>query len=48
MYGLLMRVSAEAVKELCAKKRHLGGLPASSRFYIPGTVSWAITRTFTC
>ena len=27
MYGLLMRVSAEAVKELCAKKRHLGGLP---------------------
>jgi hypothetical protein len=23
----LMRVSAEAVKELCAKKRHLGGLP---------------------
>lgn len=28
MYGLLMRVSAEAVKELCAKKRHLGALPA--------------------
>lgn len=27
MYGLLMKVSAEAVKELCAKKRHLGGLP---------------------
>jgi len=27
MYGLLVRVSAEAVKELCAKKRHLGGLP---------------------
>jgi len=27
MYGLLMRVSAEAVKELCANKRHLGGLP---------------------
>jgi hypothetical protein len=27
MYGLLMRVSAEAVKELCARKRHLGGLP---------------------
>ena len=27
MYGLLMRVSADAVKELCAKKRHLGGLP---------------------
>jgi Putative transposase/Transposase zinc-binding domain len=27
MYGLLMRVSAEAVKELCAKKRYLGGLP---------------------
>ena len=27
MYGLLMRVSVEAVKELCAKKRHLGGLP---------------------
>jgi hypothetical protein len=27
MYGLLMRVSAEAIKELCAKKRHLGGLP---------------------
>ena len=27
MYGLMMRVSAEAVKELCAKKRHLGGLP---------------------
>ena len=27
MYGLLMRVSAEALKELCAKKRHLGGLP---------------------
>ena len=27
MYGLLMRMSAEAVKELCAKKRHLGGLP---------------------
>ena len=27
MYGLLMRVSAEAVKELCAVKRHLGALP---------------------
>ena len=27
MYGLLMRISADAVKELCAKKRHLGGLP---------------------
>ena len=27
MYSLLMRVSAEAVKELCAKKRHLGALP---------------------
>ncbi len=27
MYGLLMQVSADAVKELCAKKRHLGGLP---------------------
>jgi hypothetical protein len=27
MYGLLMRVSAEAVRELCAIKRHLGALP---------------------
>jgi hypothetical protein len=27
MYGLLMRVAAEAVKELCAKKKHLGALP---------------------
>ena len=27
MYGLLMRVSAEAVRELCADKRHLGALP---------------------
>jgi len=27
MCGLLMRVSADAIKELCAKKRHLGGLP---------------------
>lgn len=27
MYGLLMRVSAKAVKELCAEKRHLGALP---------------------
>jgi len=27
MYGLLMRVSAEALKEICAKKRHLGALP---------------------
>jgi len=27
MYGLLMKVSAEAVMELCAKKRHLGALP---------------------
>ena len=27
MYSLLMRVSAEAVKELCANKRHLGALP---------------------
>jgi hypothetical protein len=27
MYGLLMRVSAEAIKELCKKKRYLGGLP---------------------
>lgn len=27
MYGLFMRVAAEAVKELCAIKRHLGGLP---------------------
>ena len=27
MYGLLMRVSTEAVRELCAIKRHLGALP---------------------
>ena len=27
MYGLLMQVSAAAVKELCAQKRHLGALP---------------------
>ncbi len=27
LYGLLMRVAAEAIKELCAEKRHLGGLP---------------------
>ncbi len=27
LYGLLMKVSAAAVKELCAKKRHLGALP---------------------
>ncbi len=27
MYGLLMRVSAEAVRELCAEKRHLGAMP---------------------
>jgi hypothetical protein len=27
MYGLLMQVAAQAVKELCAKKRHLGALP---------------------
>jgi Putative transposase/Transposase zinc-binding domain len=27
MYGLLMQVAAAAVKELCAKKRHLGALP---------------------
>ncbi len=27
LYGLLMRVSAEAIRELCANKRHLGALP---------------------
>jgi hypothetical protein len=27
MYGLLMRVTARAVKELCTQKRHLGALP---------------------
>lgn len=27
MYGLLMQVGAEAIKELCAQKRHLGALP---------------------
>jgi hypothetical protein len=27
MYGLLMQVSATAVKDLCAQKRHLGALP---------------------
>jgi hypothetical protein len=27
MYGLLMRVAVQAVKELCAMKRHMGGLP---------------------
>ena len=27
MYGLLMRVAAEAVQQLCAVRRHLGGLP---------------------
>ena len=27
LYGLLMQVSAAAVKELCAQKRHLGALP---------------------
>ncbi|MFY9937976.1 MAG: transposase [Silvibacterium sp.] len=28
LYGILMRVSAAAVKDLCAQKRHLGALPA--------------------
>jgi hypothetical protein len=27
LYGLLMKVSAEAVRELCAHQRHLGALP---------------------
>ena len=27
LYGLLMQVSAAAVKDLCAEKRHLGALP---------------------
>ena len=27
MYGLLMKVSADAAKQLCEKKRHLGALP---------------------
>ena len=27
LYGLLMQVSATAVKDLCAQKRHLGALP---------------------
>jgi len=27
MYGLLMQVAAEAIKELCANRRHLGALP---------------------
>ena len=27
LYGLLMQVSAGAVKDLCAEKRHLGALP---------------------
>jgi Putative transposase/Transposase zinc-binding domain len=27
LYGLLMQVSARAVKQLCAQKRHLGALP---------------------
>jgi hypothetical protein len=27
LYGLLMQVSVEALKEICAKKRHLGALP---------------------
>jgi hypothetical protein len=27
LYGLLMQVAAEALKELCAEKRHLGALP---------------------
>jgi len=27
MYGLLMRVSAEALKKICARKRHLGAMP---------------------
>jgi hypothetical protein len=27
LYGLLMQVSAASVKDLCAKKRHLGALP---------------------
>jgi hypothetical protein len=28
LYGLLMQVSAAALKDLCAQKRHLGALPA--------------------
>jgi hypothetical protein len=27
LYGLLMQISAAAIKELCAEKRHLGALP---------------------
>jgi hypothetical protein len=27
MYGLLMKLAAKAIKELCAEKRHLGALP---------------------
>jgi Transposase zinc-binding domain/Putative transposase len=29
LYGLLMQVSAAAVKDLCAEKRHLGALPGT-------------------
>ena len=48
LYGLLMQVSAAAVKDLCAEKRHLGRYPACCRCSTPGTASWAITPMSTC
>ena len=48
LYGLLMQVSAAAVKELCAQKRYLGALPGMLRCSTPGTADWTITPMSTC
>ena len=48
MYGLLMQVAAEAVKELCAMKRHLGALPGMLAVLHTWNGRWAIIPTSTC
>jgi hypothetical protein len=42
MYGLLMQLGAGAVKELGAKKRHLGALPG----LLSVLPSWAIAHPY--
>ena len=44
-----VQVSAAAIKDLCADKRHLGALPGMlSVLPPPGMAAWTITPTCTC
>jgi hypothetical protein len=47
LYPLFFAAVAESVKEICSRRKHLGGDPGSSRSCTPGRAGCSFTPTFT-